>query len=51
MRSLAYDRRMTPEPPGNGRENLIVWLKILGLLAGLFAFGLLIFWLRRLSMH
>ena len=50
-RSLAYERRMTPEPPGTGRENLIIWLKILGLLAGIFAFGLLVFWVRRLTMR
>ena len=41
---------MTTEPPGNGRESLIIWLKIVGLLVGLFAFCSLIFWLRRLSM-
>lgn len=36
-----------PSPPPSGRESLIIWLKIAAMLAGLFAFGLLVFWVRR----
>jgi hypothetical protein len=35
------------ENPSSGREALIVWLKLIGLLALVAAFGALIFWLRR----
>jgi hypothetical protein len=36
-----------PRPPSGGRESLVIWLKIAAMLAGIFAFGLLIFWARR----
>ena len=36
-----------PTPPDTGREALMVWLKLVLLLVGIFAFGLLIFELRR----
>ncbi|WBO21000.1 hypothetical protein [Sphingomonas abietis] len=39
---------MADPPPGSpGREALMVWLKLLGLLAIVFAFGLIVFALRR----
>jgi hypothetical protein len=38
------------EPPGAGQSNLVIWLKIVGLLGGIAAFGLLIFWLRRATL-
>jgi LPXTG-motif cell wall-anchored protein len=37
------------EQPGAGREAAMVWLKLLGLLVLVAAFGLLVFWLRRVS--
>jgi hypothetical protein len=36
-----------PTPPGTGREALMVWLKFVVLLAGVFAFGLIVFAIRR----
>ncbi len=36
-----------PTPPGAGREALMVWLKLVVLLAGVFAFGLIVFAIRR----
>ena len=36
-----------PTPPGAGREALMVWLKLVLLLVGVFAFGLLVFEIRR----
>jgi hypothetical protein len=36
-----------PTPPGAGREALMVWLKLIALLAGVFAFGLIVFAIRR----
>jgi LPXTG-motif cell wall-anchored protein len=38
------------DQPDAGREALMVWLKLLGLLVLLAAFGLLVFWLRRSSL-
>ena len=37
------------DEPGSGRQALMVWLKLIGILAVVFAFGTLIFWLRRQS--
>ncbi len=39
-----------PEQRGSLKDFLLFMVKVVGLLAGLFAFGLLIFWLRR-SIH
>lgn len=39
-----------PNPKPSARESLIIWLKIAAMLAGLFAFGLLVFWLRRATL-
>jgi hypothetical protein len=36
-----------PGAGGTGQEALIIWLKIAGMIAGICAFGLLVFWLRR----
>ena len=38
------------EPPGAGQSSLVIWLKIAAMLAGIAAFGLLIFWLRRATL-
>jgi hypothetical protein len=38
------------EPPGAGQSNLMIWLKIAGLLAGIAAFGMVVFWLRRATL-
>ena len=35
--------------PNAGREAAMVWLKLLGLLVLVAAFGLVVFWLRRSS--
>lgn len=37
-----------PKPPANGGA-LAVWLKLIALLAGLSAFGLLMFWLSKMA--
>ncbi len=35
------------DEPNAGRQALMVWLKLLGMIALLVAFGALVFWLRR----
>jgi len=37
----------SPPPPGTGREALMVWLKLVMLLIGVFAFGGIVFAIRR----
>ena len=38
------------EEPNPGRDALVVWLKLAGLLAVLAVFGALVFWLRRTTL-
>jgi hypothetical protein len=39
----------TPSEPPKPGSNAMIWLKIFGMLAGIFLFGLLVFELRRLT--
>lgn len=41
----------TKEKPMTAREALVFWLKLAGMLLGLFAFGAVVFWLRRQLGH